>query len=224
MQTTRRPLPPRFSCRRLLSSDRGDLAALQRSCFAPTAQPTGAELEDDLHLGEIWGVFEGRALAGAVTLLPLDASCRPCLAAAELAPLAGLPEPGRASLVCDLALAPGAEDPAALTAALLAAAADRALCAGRDGGLLAAVPVKNAPPLGPFFDAGYLLTALRPMLRLCACFIFALAPQGETIYNREDPAALRCPFSETRLLGRRLEEGWRGTALSADGEELLLTR
>ena len=106
-------------------------------------------------------------------------------------------------------------------AALLAAAADRALAAGRDGGLLAAVPVKGAPPLGPFFDAGYRLAALRPMLRLCACFIFALAPQGETTYNKEDPAALRCPLSETKRLGRYLEEGWRGVALSPGGELLL---
>ena len=221
METIRRPLPPRFSCRRLLSSDRGDLAALQRSCFAATAQPTAAELEDDLRLGEIWGIFEGRALAGSVTLLPLGAVCRPCLAAAELVPLAGLLQADRASLVCDLALAPGGEDAAALTAALLAAAADRALAAGRDGGLLAAVPVKGAPPLGPFFDAGYRLAALRPMLRLCACFIFALAPQGETTYNKEDPAALRCPLSETKRLGRYLEEGWRGVALSPGGELLL---
>lgn len=213
-------LTPRPGCRRLLKTDLPQLQALYRQALAPTARPLLPELQDTLQLGQLWGAGQGGQLGCAGGLLPLAACCRPALAAAPLAPLVQRQGPGPLFLICQLALDPAAAGGPQLLAGLLAALCRQAQLAGA-GGLLLALPVKNAPPLAPFFAAGFRLVALRPLLRLCAGYLFTLAPQGDFPYNEKNGPSLQLCPEETRALGCRLEEGWQGVGLSPCGALLL---
>ena len=216
-------LPPRETCRRLLRGDLAAFCALQRRALPAAAQLTAAELADALALGELWGVFCEDRLLAALALLPLNAPCRPCLAAARLAEenLCALPAPARAALVWAPAADPGIplQEAERVLCALLKTACARAEALGLPEGIAAAVPVRGAVPAA-LFRAGLWMTGLRPLLRLCACYLFTLAPPREILYNREHQ--LHLPLCETRLLGRRLEEGWCASGY-ADGI-FLLTR
>lgn len=110
-------------------------------------------------------------------------------------------------------------DASSLLCLLITSAIRRADRMGLKSGLTAAVPVQGAV-LNGFFDAGLRLSGLRPLLRLCPCFLFTLAPDDDILYNKEHQ--LRLNAADTRSLGRLLEEGWRATAYL--GGELLLTR
>ena len=216
-------LPPRRVCRRLLKGDLAAFRTLQSRALPAAARLSDAELTDALALGELWGIFRAGQLLAALTLLPMDAPCRPCLAPARLAEegLCALPDPARTALVW----APAADpdlcmgDAEAAMSALLETASLRAETLGLPEGIAAAVPVRGAALEG-LFRAGLWMTGLRPLLRLCACYLFTLAPPEEILYNKEHQ--LHLPLGETRLLGRRLEEGW--CAAGCAGTELVLTR
>ena len=208
-------LHPRTVCRRLLAADLPALDLLLRGHLPALARPTFAELHSALVQGELWGWFCGERLLCGGILLPLNAPCRLCVDAAALT---GIPElaPQRQSLLW----APVIDRPQAekLLPELICLCLERT-SKHRRGEMLAAVPIKSAADLSAFFLAGFTLIGLRPLLRLCPCWLL-LASDKQTDYNKEHQ--LRLELSDTRLIGRRLEEGWRGVALDAEGRLLLV--
>ena len=205
---------PRTTCRRLLSSDLSTLDALAQVSLPAAARPSFAELHAALEQGELWGWWRADILICGVILLPLDAPCRLCIDTAVLTGIPGL-SPDRLLLLW----APAVKD---ADDAILNAVAQLALertAAHQRTGVLAAFPVRARAGMGSFFSAGFQLVGLRPLLRLCPCLLL-LAPGQKTDYNKGHQ--LRLDLTDTRLLGRRLEEGWRGVALEPDGSLLLV--
>ena len=213
--------PSRQIPRRLLKKDLAAFRALQSQTLPAAARLTEAELSDAMALGELWGIFLGDRMTAALALLPMDAPCRPCLAPAKLAEekLCGLAGPAQTALLWAPAADPSlcSLDAANALRILLESAIRRAEILGLDNGIAAAVPVRGAL-LSGLFQSGLRLTGLRPLLRLCACYLFTLAPADNILYNKEH--LLRISPSDTKLLGRRLEEGWFAVGY-AEGELLL---
>lgn len=207
-------LSPKITCRRLLAADLPALDVLNRTALPQDARPTFAELHAALVQGELWGWFSGEALRCCGIFLPLDAPCRLCVDPAALT--GNFPVlPRRQMLIWAPAVAEGAGE---LLGALAQLSLERA-AAYRRGGVFTALPVRARAGLAPFLAAGFVLVGLRPLLRLCPCWLL-LASRSQTDYNKGHE--LRLDPADTRLVGRRLEEGWRGVALEADGSLLLI--
>lgn len=211
--------PESFICRRMLRQDIPQLCALYAGFFAPSACPTCHELTERFEAGECYGIFYENRLAAAITVLPLAARISP---ATELRNLhQGLPAlPSDAKLLCDVAFAyPLPASAEFLLAALLSFV--EAACA-RGGSLpvlCAVLPVKSCAGLRVLFEGEFLLYAIRPMVRLCPCYLFCRDPNQTDTYTLTRQETL----SDTHFISRELEEGWRGYDLVSE-ETLLLRR
>lgn len=208
-----------FVCRRLLRQDIPKLCALYADFFVPSACPTCREVTDRFEAGECYGIFHQDRLAAALTVLPLAARLSP---ATELRCLRRcLPAlPTDAKLLCDVAFASPA--PASfefLLAALLGFVESACARGGTLPVLCAVLPVKSCAGLRVLFESEFLLYAIRPMVRLCPCYLLCRDP------NQADPCTLTRQESlcDTLFISRELEEGWRGCDLVSD-DTLLLRR
>lgn len=211
--------PESFVCRRMLRQDIPQLCALYAGFFTPSACPTCREVTERFEAGECYGIFHQDHLAAAITVLPMAARISP---ATELRTLHHcLPAlPGDAKLLCDAAFAsPLPASAEFLLAALLSFVEASCARGGSLPVLCAVLPVKSCAGLRVLFEGEFLLYAIRPMVRLCPCYLFCRDPNQTDTYTLTRQEGIH----DTHFISRELEEGWRGYGLVSE-ETLLLRR
>lgn len=209
---------PRLTARRLVLMDLGDILALYRAGGRDGAWADAATLTALFSEGEWWGGFADGSLRICCASVPARADTP--VAAALRGALCGTQLPDR------FLLPPAASCGAGPCAAFLKLLEHRLWPQGRTPwhGPVAAVPVKTGSELlCGYLRAGFILTAMRPLVSLRPHYLLA-APGALACGACCDGRTVQLPLADTLAVSRLLEQGFFGTDVcQGPGEEPVIT-